>query len=38
MNQLKDYFQISGLAVAVQKENSVLCEDYMGHANVEQKL
>lgn len=38
IQQLKDYFHIPGLAVLVQKGDSVLFEDYMGHSNVEKKI
>jgi len=38
MQQLKDYFHIPGLAILVQKGDSIWYEDYMGHADVEQKI
>ena len=37
VQQLKDYFHIPGLAVLIQKGDSVLYEDYLGYAHVEQK-
>ncbi|MEM8926760.1 MAG: serine hydrolase domain-containing protein [Bacteroidota bacterium] len=38
LQQLKEYFHIPGLAVLVQKGDSVLYEDYMGYANMENKI
>ncbi|UOY07593.1 beta-lactamase family protein [Muricauda sp. SCSIO 64092] len=38
LQHLKEYFHIPGLAVLVQKGDSVLYEDYFGHANVEEDI
>ena len=36
--QLKDYFQIPGMAVIVKKGNQTLYEDYLGLADVEKEI
>ncbi len=38
LQELKDYFQIPGLAVLVQQGDSVLYEDYFGYADVEKQI
>ncbi len=35
LQELKDYFQIPGLAVLVQKGDSIVYEDHLGYANLE---
>jgi len=38
LDQLQSFFQIPGLAVVVQKEDSVIFEAYQGFADIEQQL
>ena len=38
LRHLKAYFHVPGLAVLVQKGDSVLYEDYFGHANIEEDI
>ena len=38
LDQLQSFFQIPGLAVVVQKEDSVIFEAYQGYADIEQQL
>jgi len=37
IQQLKEYFHLPGLAVLIQKGDSILYEDYLGYANMEKK-
>ncbi len=34
MNQLKEYFQIPGLAILIKKDNETIYEDYLGVASI----
>ncbi len=36
--ELKEYFQIPGLAVSVQKNEEIVYRDYLGYANAEQQI
>lgn len=38
LNQLKDYFQIPGLAVLIQKNGNTIYEDYLGWADVNKQI
>ncbi|NAS30740.1 serine hydrolase [Flavobacteriaceae bacterium R38] len=38
LQELKDYFQIPGIAVLIKKENQVIYEDYLGNSDVKNHI
>ncbi|WP_160114754.1 serine hydrolase [Aquimarina sp. AU474] len=38
VKELKEYFQIPGLAVSVEKNNEIVYQDYLGYANLKSQI